>query len=75
MKWKAKFTRIDYPNFSTRTKTVFAWTPTYISGSFVWLENYEILQVFVITEYNLEIEGEKVYITKSDWTDLSKRAI
>lgn len=73
MKWKAKYTKVDYPNLATRVKRVFAWKPTYIAGLIVWLQYYEVLQVYEIKEFIVEIDGEKVYFSKSDWIDLSKR--
>lgn len=75
MRWKAKYTKTDYPHGSTRLKRVFSFLPVYIAGNMVWLENYEILQAYIIREHELEVEGEKAFFSIAEWTDISKRVI
>lgn len=75
MRYKSKYTKADHQHGATRLKRVFSWLPTYIGGEMVWLETYEVLQAFIIVEYNLEINKEKVYFAVSKWVDVSKRVI
>lgn len=73
MQWKSRYTKADYANGSTRLKRRFAWLPVYISGTYVWLEGYEILQVFVVTRQVAVIDEEEKSFNLSKWVDLSKR--
>jgi hypothetical protein len=76
MRWRAKYTKVDYKHGSTRQKTSFAWCPTYIAGEMVWLEFYEVLQVYIIDEVELElVAGEKNFFAQSRWKDVSKRTL
>lgn len=75
MKWQARYTKADYEPGTTRLKRVFAWLPTYISGTMVWLETYEILQGYIAQEYQVKIDGEVHGFRNAGWVDLSKRLI
>lgn len=75
MRWKAKYTRADFAPNTTRFKRVFAWIPTYVGGTMVWLETYEVLQVYSVEEIQLEDEGKPVFFTNGNWKDIAKRTI
>lgn len=75
MRWKAKYTKADYANGTQRFKRIFSWLPTYINGQIVWLETYEVLQLYIIKEYSTDIEGKKVFFHKGRWENISKRII
>lgn len=73
MKWKAKITRPEIKQGSTRLKRVFAWLPKYIDGSFIWLETYEILQMYIIATHNVIIDDETVKFHCGEFINLSAR--
>lgn len=73
MKWKAKYTRADFANGTTRLKRCFAWLPVYISGNIVWLETYEILQVYSIISQKIIIDEKETIFANGNWLNLSKR--
>lgn len=73
MKWPAKYTEVEPLAGTTRLKRVFAWVPTYIAGTKVWLEYYEILQVCRIIEEKVTIEGKEVIFLVNKWINLAKR--
>lgn len=75
MRRKSKYVFADPPQGTTRLKRVFAWTPQYIDGDYVWLEYYEILQAFLIFEYKIQIDTEVKGVKVSEWKDISKRVI
>lgn len=75
MRWKAKYTRTDYPSGATRLKRCFAWRPVYISGVFVWLEFFEVLQAFKISSEKTIIDGVTAEFSLGKWINLSKRCI
>jgi hypothetical protein len=75
MRFKARYTRVSYPHGATRLKRVFAFLPTYIDGTIVWLETYEVLQFFHITPHQVKIEDENVVFTNGNWIDISTRLI
>jgi len=76
MRWKAKYTKSAIPHKTTRLMRKFAWLPTYIAGSRVWLETYEILQAYLVEEIELSIENEEpVYFLIGYWKNISKRII
>jgi len=77
MVWKAKYTRANYANGTTRLKRVFAFLPTYVNGNIVWLSTYEVLQVYVVTEIlaalNADKPNEATKFINGKWVDASKR--
>ena len=79
MRWKAKYTKADYPQHATRMLRIFAFLPVYIEGDFIWLETYEVLQAYIITEVELEInvreEYKKQFFATGKWVSISKRVI
>ena len=79
MVWKAKYTRANYANGTTRLKRVFAFLPTYIDGNIIWLATFEVLQVYVI-EVTLAMmdpakPNEATEFKTGSWIDISKRLI
>lgn len=75
MQWLAKHTRAQYAKGATRLFRRFAWLPVYIAGKIVWLEYFETLQMYDVTEYQVLIEESKVSFHITKWIDLSKRII
>lgn len=75
MKWKAKYLTPDPEPGSTRLKRVFAWRPTDIDGTVVWLRHFEILQGFVIFEYKVMLDGQPKAFKVGKWIELSKRVM
>lgn len=75
MRWKSKYTKADYQHGTTRLKRSFAWLPVYISGVVVWLERYETLQMYKITNENVIIDQQETLFASGSWQNLSKRCI
>jgi hypothetical protein len=75
LKWLAKHTKIDYANGTTRLHRRFSWLPVYISGEYVWLCMYEVLQYFEVKIYTTTIETKEVNFKTGQWINLSKRII
>jgi hypothetical protein len=73
MKWQAKYLQPDPEPGSTRAKRVFAWRPTNINGTIVWLACFEILQGFITFEYTVTLDGAPKKVKVSKWIELSKR--
>lgn len=73
MKFKKKYVVPDLPTGTTRIKRVFAWLPTHIDDTTVWMENFEILQAFMTFDYTVIIDGEKKKVSVSNWIDISRR--
>lgn len=73
MRWKAKYTKADFKEGITRLERSFAWLPVYIGGEMIWLETYEILQVYQITKLEVTIDDEKTTFSIGSWNNLSKR--
>jgi hypothetical protein len=73
MHWKAKYTRADYKEGATRLKRCFAWLPVYISGDMVWLESYEVLQVYNVSQEKVIIDSKEKVFALGAWKNLSKR--
>ena len=51
MVWKAKFGSQTFRVGDTREVRVFAWLPKTIGDSVVWLEKYQIKQIYWLAEY------------------------
>jgi hypothetical protein len=75
MRWHSKHTEIEIKDAATRLERVFAWMPTRISNEIVWLETYEILQMFHVKQYNITIDNKPVFFKVGEWVNISKRII
>lgn len=75
MVWKAKETRIDYPQGTNKLRRKRAWLPTYIDGNIVWLSLYEVLMIYVVTAYSTKINGNDAAFGVGKWIEVSKRLI
>lgn len=78
MRWKSKYTQAHYANGTSRLKRVFAWLPVYIDGTTVWLETFEILQMYVTSTHKVKLDpasNELVNFHTGLWIDISKRLI
>lgn len=60
MVWKAKFGKETSRVGDTREVRIFAWLPKTIDGSTVWLEKYQVKQIYWLTEYP-DIAANKAY--------------
>ncbi len=75
MKWLAKHTEVNYPHGATRLQRRFAFVPIYISGKMVWLETFEILQMYEEVSYTIKIDGIETIFKVAKWLNVSKRII
>lgn len=79
MIWNAKYTKAQYANGTTRLKRVFAFKPTYIDGKIIWLETYEILQMYKLEKHLAVLDPSKPTEASEfflgAWIDISKRLI
>lgn len=77
MVFKAKYSSENYQVGATRIKRKFAWLPFRIDGDIVWLETYEIYQLYQSNDYQAPSpidqtpKGYRVY----EWVNLSYRII
>jgi hypothetical protein len=60
---------------ATRTTIKFAWWPICCADCKVWLENYEILEAWIDTEYNIFLDGQWQMVLVGEWVEISKRQI
>lgn len=75
MIWKAKYTKETYPPGTTRVKRVFPWLPFEINGDMVWLEFYEIFQLYVERQYQTNVDEKPMLFKFNEWVNLSYRTI
>ena len=79
MKWKARYTETHYPHGTSRLKRCFAWVPVYVDGTIVWLETYEILQMYSVTVHTVILDPannkELTNFYSGNWVEISKRLI
>lgn len=73
MVYKARYANQTFHDGDTRIKRVFAWLPFRINDDFVWLETYEILQLYKTIQYPVTT-NQKAY-TVNEWINLSYRII
>lgn len=57
----------------TRLIRVFALLPKRIREEIIWLENYYILQAYIVTRYELTIDGKPKGFANGKWVNISKR--
>lgn len=77
MIWKAKYSKETYQPGITRVKRVFAWLPFEINGDVIWLESYEIYQLYTTKDYPVvDVPTSKTLLFKvNEWINLSYRTI
>lgn len=75
MIWKAKYSKETYPAGTTRVKRVFAWLPFQINGDMVWLESYEIAQLYIERQHQVTMEDKPIIFKVNEWINLSYRTI
>jgi hypothetical protein len=68
-----KYTTPNIVSGTTRLKRVFAFIPTVVDDTTVWLEHYEILQVYLVVEVIAIVDGAPVKFANGNWQDISKR--
>lgn len=72
MVWKAKLTTQTLRVGDTREITRFAWLPTQLGGDVVWLERYQVKQIYFLTEY-ADIHANKAYQVH-EWKTIGMKA-
>lgn len=77
MLFKGRYTAETYQDGATRIKRKFAWLPVRINGDIIWLEKYEVFQLYKIIVYEaLSPEsGKQMAYRVNQWIDLSLRII
>lgn len=75
MRWLTKYTPVEPAHAATRMKRVFAYLPTNIAGTMVWLEHYEHLQTYLKKDLLLQVEGKDIKFTVGEWVTASKRVV
>lgn len=75
MQWHAKYTTVEIEDGETRLKRVFAFMPVRIADEIVWLETYEILQLFHVKQHNITIDNKPAMFKVGEWINISKRTI
>lgn len=73
MRWLAKHTKIEPVDGSVRVERRFAFFPHYIAGTMVWLETYEILQVYRIHEEKVTIDDKQITLLAGQWINLGDK--
>lgn len=68
---KARYANQTFRDGDTRIKRIFAWLPFRINDDLVWLEKYEVLQLYKTISYPA---NDKAY-TVNEWINLSYRII
>jgi len=58
---------------TTRTTLRFAWLPIFISGCWIWLERYEVLEGYMRFQYPVTVNDKQLIATVDNWILLSKR--
>lgn len=58
-----------------KTVAKYAWLPKIINGAKIWLEQYEELFVYKITEIPANIEGKTVKYSVGEWIKVTSRII
>lgn len=62
------------PKFGTTRKRVkFAYFPTLVGTALIWLELFEVLEVWSVDAYTVEIDGTAAVFHLGKWVELSKR--
>jgi hypothetical protein len=75
MKWYAKRIIQEPTDGSTQLIRKFAWLPVLIAGQKVWMETYEVLQVWEVKRTTVRIEEKDIVFAIGRWINLSKRII
>jgi hypothetical protein len=75
MRTKTKFVFADPEPGTTRLRRVFAWLPKVINGEKIWLEYYDVLEGFIVADYQVRIDGDLKGVRVSNWLTLDKRVI
>jgi hypothetical protein len=73
MRWNAANIRTDNKQGDISLIRRFAWLPTYIAGKIVWLEFFDILQMYEVHTYTVTIDEQQTAFVTGKWIHLSKR--
>lgn len=75
MRLKAKYIANDPEAGTVRVRREFAWSSKTIAGERIWLEFYEVLEVWVMSVYDAKVDGKAIKITAGRWVDTETRLI
>lgn len=73
MKFASKYDLAQPKDGEVKLLTKFAYWPIFIAGFWVWLERFEVLQVYRITEQKVTIDEEIVIFLAGKWINLANR--
>lgn len=73
MIWPARHTKVQPPVGTLRFERYFAFWPVRIGDNIVWLEFYEVMQVYRITEEKVVIDDKPVTFLPGKWVNITKR--
>jgi len=73
MRWNAANIATEIANGTLRLQRRFAWLPVYIHAKYVWLEFFEILQMYEVKTYHALIDNQLTAFQSGKWINLSKR--
>jgi len=74
MIWKSKFVKVKPNPGDVKIKRVFAIFPVRINNNIIFLEKYEVLEVYSEQDYTVQIEDEPIVFKVGKWVTISKRA-
>lgn len=57
----------------TRVKRAFAWLPTMAGDQLVWLERYEIMEAYAVSQMVIIIADKQQTVTFGEWKRVSTR--
>jgi hypothetical protein len=72
MTWPTKTAVENYNEGATRLQRRFAYWPVRIDGFYVWMQFYEVYQIWEVKRYKID---DKYTAIVAAWIDLSKRII
>ena len=73
MNWKAKTSKAHFEPNSTRIRRVFAFKPTYVNGTIVWLSFFDILEYYKVEFVQVDLKGEKTTFKIGNWVELDRK--
>ena len=73
MRWISKYTQPVIEEGSSRLMRVFAFRPKDVNGTLVWLEHFEVLQVWKVERFKVLVEGQEKGFEVGKWVDISTR--
>lgn len=56
-----------------RKRVKFALLPARVGDALVWLELFEVLEVWKVEAYEVEVDGKLAAFELSEWVEISRR--